>query len=253
MEQKQKRRRGVYFPLLKAGVPLVFAFVLLLVSLRAFAWFYNDRRIAAVAEISDPTAIFINAGNREDIRYLDLGGIDVETSDLYKDFVFCVRGNNVTGYKLQLAYTTNNQFDYELYPATLTADSSSVPANPESLVIYDTHVGGSARQYYYAPAGASPLRGVFLNYDSTASEKLAKNNDVYHSRTYTPSDAASPYLNRHKYAIPLYWQTSGAQTPVLDAHSDFCDYFILRVKWDGEARNDKETDIVYIAAKNVSI
>ena len=251
MKHERKWNKKTVKALLRPGVMLLISFVVFVFSLSAYAWFYFAREIAALAEISDPTAIFINAGNQEDIRYLDLGGIDVENDDTYKDFVFCIRGNRVTGYKIQLAYTTNNQFDYEIYPASSASAPGDVPASPAGLVVYDVH-DGSGTKYYYAPAGTAPLSGGFLNYDGSSGEKLAKNSDSYHNDTYTPAGGGSAYLNRHKYAIPLYWQTSGAIAPEADAHYDFCDYYILRVKWTNDNRNDKETDIVYIAAKNVS-
>ena len=31
---------------------------------------------------------------------------------------------------------------------------------------------------------------------------------------------------------------------------EFCDYFILRVSWQGARSNNKETDIIYITARN---
>ena len=233
-------------------LPVAAVFVLAFMAFSVYSWFYGGHKIAAVSEVADPAAIFINAGNREDIRYLDLGGIDVEGEDDHRDFVFCVRGSYVSGYKIQLAFTTNNQFEYELYPASLTTSSGSVPNDPLALVVYETHEGPDAMHYYYASSGASPLAGSFLNQDSGADELLAKTNDTYYAKTYTPSGAGSTYDNRHKYAVPLYWQGSGIIHPDLDANYDFCDYFILRVKWSGDQKNNKETDIVYISAKNVS-
>ena len=240
----------------KSIVAALTAFTLLAVSMAVYAWFYNGRRIATVAEISNPTAIFINAGNQEDIRYLDLGGIDVEngldpdTGTGHKDFVFCVRGNNVNAYRLQLAYTTNNQFEFEIYAAS---ESAALPAGSSvSIVRYDTHSGSDPVLYYYAPAGATPIAGVIRNLDdSAADEILAKNNDYYHNKTYTPDGGNAPYTNRQKNAIPLYWQATDAAMPTLDQTTfDFCDYYILRVKWTSATKNDKETDIVYLSAKN---
>ena len=239
----------------KAVIAALLAFVMLAVSMTAYAWFYYGRKVAGISEISNPTAIFINAGNQEDIRYLDLGGIDVEsgvdpdTHIGHKDFVFCVRGNNVQAYKLQLAYTTNNQFEFELYAATET--SSEPSGDTLALVYYDTHSGNDPTLYYYAPAGATPIAGTLLNEDTAVTdETIAKNSDYYHNKTYTPDGANAAYTNRHKFAIPLYWQASSSAYPTLDAHFDFCDYYILRVKWTSNTKNDKETDIVYISAKN---
>lgn len=238
----------------KTVVAALLAFVLLCASMAAYAWFYVGRRTAAITEISNPTAIFINTGNEEDIRYLDLGGIDAEAGT-YKDFVFCVRGNNVGSYKLQLAYTTNNQFEFEVYAAT---ESASAPAGASTgVVIYDTHDDVSSTLYYSAPAGASPIPGELVN-DTVVgagdeAETLAlTGGDRYYAETYTPSGSNSPYANHHKHAVPLYWQATAAIQPTLDEHFDFCDYYILRVKWTANTKNDKETDIVYISAKNIS-
>ncbi len=232
----------------KKAAPFLLPFFGFIFTVTVFAWFYSGRIMTSVVEITNPTAIFINAGNEEDIRYLDLGRIDAESGAEYKDFVFCVRGTYVAGYRLQLAYTTNNQFEYEIYPASVTTNSAAVPANAESCVEYDTHGASSVTQYYYALAGATPLAGSFLNEAAGGEEQLAKNNDVYHDLTYTPDGESSPYPYRHKYAIPLYWQ---ARDPVHPAEGlEFCDYYILRVKWEAGKINDKETDIIYISAKN---
>ena len=248
-EKKTEYKKGA---LARAFTLLIISFVLMAASLGTYAWFTYRKRAAGIAEISDPTAIFIKAGSGEDIRYLNLGGIDVETADDYKDFVFCVKGNHVSRYKIQLAYTTNNQFDYEIYKATEVSSSGAVPSDPESVVVYDLHDGSDSVRYYYAASGAAPIAGNFLNLDTGASEKTALTGDEYHDRTYTPTGADSVYLHRHIYAIPLYWQSRNAVSPVMDENMDFCDYYILRVKWDGSSKNDKETDIVYISAKNVS-
>ena len=95
---------------------LVLLFALLSLSI-SYAWFYNERKTIGLEEISNPTAIYINSGNAESHIYIDLGLIDVSKGD-YKDVVFCVRGIHVN-YMIQLAYTTNNQFEFEIYPFML--------------------------------------------------------------------------------------------------------------------------------------
>ena len=237
---------------LKVTVAIVSVIAVLATCAGVYAWFSNNRRAAALAEISDPTAFFINAGNEEDVRYLDLGGIDVETENKYKDFVVCVRGQFVHTYKIQLAYTTNNQFEFELYDASMTTSQGAVPGDAKCLSVYDTHDGSGDTQYYYAPNSAVAYAGTILNLDTSASEKLAKTDDGYYTKTYKPAGSAVTYDNRHKYAVPLYWQTDNTIRTSLDANNEFSMYFILRVKWDADLRNEKETDIVYIAAKNIT-
>ena len=245
MKNESNKKPNNKIGLIRSGVILFVLTCLLAATLTADAWFFYGRNIFAVAEISNPTIISINAGNVEDIRYLNLSGIDV-SNGTYKDFVFCVNGTNIDTYKLQLAYTTNNQFVYEIYPATLLT-SGEVPNGSVGSVIYNVHVGDGAgtTQQYYIPSGTSALPGAFLNKDDEAGEILAKNSDTYHNKTY---EGYTVY--RDKYAIPLYWQTSGVIRGELGG--DFEHYYILRVIWTSESRNSKETDIIYISAKNTA-
>ena len=241
-QETKKALKEVFITERKRLIPLALIILLIACIVSSLGWFSEGRAVAAVEELSRPMSIYINAGNQEDIRYMDLSGINVE-SGTYKDFVFCVRGNNISSYKLQLAYTTNNQFEYELYPATMT--TGAVPADAIGNVIWFTHPGGNT-QNYYIPAGTSPLAGTFKN-RKTDSEILAKDDDRYYTDTY------DTYTNVHKYARPLYWQTNSAIYTTMDANYDFCDYYVLRVIWSSGAVNNKETDIIYIAARNETI
>ena len=281
MNTERKTKLNINPVTLALRVAVLLLLVVLYVTVPMYAWFYQGRRAAAIAEISDPTAIFINAGNREDIRYMDLAGIDVEEGGTefpegsqdegkkYKDYVFCVRGFYVDTYRLQLAYTTNNQFEYRLYRATLA--NGAAPNDNLGETEYKTHPanGESVTQIYYIANGSDPLSGVFLNEKTGTGQFLALDDDTYHDRTYAvlpdndPEGTIYDADNINKYAEPLYWQTSGNQASEhmtdgrlipqgVDGVS-FCDYFILRVVWDAEtSKNDRETDIIYITARNTS-
>ena len=226
---------------------------LLISGVTVWAWLYEGRNVAGIGEISNPTAIHIKAGYDEDVRYLDLSGIDVDVSD-HKDFVFCVKGDNVTHYRLQLAFTTNNQFEFEIYPANgPVASGGVVPGDALTTVDYHIHPSFEV-QHYYVSSGTLPLAGKYLNKKSdflayTGSEVAAGSSANLHDRTYKTGDATT-YDNVNIYAEPLYWQTT---SPVLHSSysSTFADYYILRVKWGEGAKNNKETDIIYITAKNV--
>ena len=261
-KKKTARRSNMLIPLQCLLTALL---MILYAAVPLYAWFYRQRTAAAVAEISDPTAIYINAANKEDIRYMDLSGIDVENDGTptqdgtgkYKDFVFCIRGIDVSAYKLQLAYTTNNQFEYELYHATLA--QGDAPADAVGLALYTTHPVGLAgvEQQYYAPAGSTKIVGDFLNRNTGASEILAYDDDTYHDMTYAmlpANDVATVYGYINKYAEPIYWQSRDSITPTgFEAGgSTFCDYYLLRVIWTNDAVNNKETDIIYISARNNS-
>ena len=105
-----------------------------LLMVPVYSWLALGRVLGAYAPIAKPEALYVGAGHRdydetnqlfpsdhfEDIRYLYLNGIDVNEDQGYYDYVFCIFGKAIHYYRLQLAYTTNNQFEYELYRATET-------------------------------------------------------------------------------------------------------------------------------------
>ncbi|MBO7079627.1 MAG: hypothetical protein J6W64_07450 [Bacilli bacterium] len=227
---------------------LMLALVLLGAS-SIYGWFVSDTHVDAIAKTSNPTAIFIGAGYQEDIMYLDLSDIDVKVANsyqennvtyYYKDFVFCIKGMNVDTYKLQLAYTTNNQFVYEIYPAYESTNSNE--SNVKGKVTYTTHTSPSSNKYYYVANSTAklPLVEGYLNANGT----IGKTNDRYYEQTY------GTYTNVQENAVPIYWQSDLLEGSTLDT-SEFCNYYFLRVSWTGEKANNKETDIIYITAKNM--
>lgn len=245
-------------------------------SSRGSAWFALNKKYAAgIINIDRPTRIYINAGNREEVLYIDLSNIDKESpvknnasgdpstaTEGYYDVVFCVQGDYVDKYRIQLGFTTNNQFEYTLYPAEISA---SEPAADIS-VKYDFHeTTGSA---YYYNSTSTGLTGTYLNRGVNSSDgiiamgnssatKYSWTQESLHELTYLKSDSSGVYNNVNKYAEPLYWQSD--EIVVRDGDKDvsdrnhFCRYFILRLKWDlADAKNDKETDIIYIVAEDFS-
>ena len=245
---------------------LLMVALILLGTTSVFGWFVYDRHVDAIAKTSNPTAIFIGAGNEEDIMYMDLSDIDVnsvnsydenEVTHYYKDFVFCIRGINVPTYRLQLAYTTNNQVNYTIYPA-----KEGNEVNVKGYLVYTPHTTGSSSVRYYIESSASPVGGTYLN--KNTSTITGKNNDSYYTDTY--DDYSNTYV--HTYAVPIYWQSYNILFSEQDDGKDhsrenfyisdnnhngeFCDYYFLRVSWTGEKTNDKETDIIYITAKNIA-
>ncbi len=198
-------------------------------SVTVYAWFTNQRRLDTITKINAPTALSIGAGAKEDSVYIDMGGIDVESGS-EKNFVFCVFSDETAGdYKIQLAHTTNIGFTYEIYKATV--GTGEVTANYDVL-----YTDQSGNNYYYTKS--SLLNGGYLNQEPGAS--IA--NTVYHEKSY------GNYSEVQKNAEPLYWQSKPAITPSNLVGAGFVDYYILRVSWTEDVKNDKETDMVYITA-----
>lgn len=227
--------------------------IVLICLMPVFAWFTYQRSVIAATKVSNPLALYINAANIEQIKYLDLSEIDVEEDPNvhYKDFVFSVNGKNIDYFKLQLAHTTNNQFTYTIYPATKVASAIEVESNPISNIIYITHDGSNEIQHYYVPSGTDAVAGAYLNDKVENSETLGDgtvqhDDKTFHKLTY------DNYGNVNKYAEPMYWQSSGQIATIRVGEStNFVNYYILRVGWGQDAQNTKETDILYIAAKKV--
>ena len=135
-KKKQKRK------LILSGVALALSGLVLVIS---YAWFYMRREMSTVAWITAPIVLDIRAGNNQDIKYLDMGNIEVGETDGYKDYVFCVYGKPVDNYSLQLAYTTNIAFHYDVYRANLAENGSGEvtfesPDNTATFNIGDTPV-----------------------------------------------------------------------------------------------------------------
>ena len=224
-------------------ITVVILAAMLIAATPVLAWFYVKKNLGAYVPVSSPESLYIGAGHRdietemfEDIRYLYFDSIDAAKNIEYWDHVFCVYGKAISHFKIQLAYTTNNQFTYAIYPAS----ESSVES--EGAVRYTTHT--STPQTYYYSINGEALAGATLNETTVDGKRLGilDSENTYFYNTY------GNYTNIDKYAVPIYWQTTGYQTG--NRNADFVNYYILRVGMNGKSANDRETDIICIAAKS---
>lgn len=242
-ERSPKNSGSVARKLIPIAVTMFALFLAL--ALPVLSWFITKKQLLAYSPVTSPEALYIGAGHRdiengtfEDVRYLYFNGINA--NDEYSDYVFCVFGTAISGFNIQLAFTTNNQFEYEIY----RAEESTTPS--EGAVRYVTHDGSNSVYYYSIDTeqnGGNPLDGNFLN--ATEVDGLVLADSSRHAAAY----GDYTYVNR--FAEAIYWQT---EDPIA-GHStaDFVVYFILRVKTNGKASNDRETDILCISAKSITI
>lgn len=219
-----------------------------LVAIPTMAWFAHQKELATMAKVNSPAKLSLKSGAGEDIVQFKMAGIDAENGAYdsvnnyyYKDFVFSVDGEDISSYKIQIAHTTNINFTYYLYKATPS----------ETGVEYKKEDRSKA---YYRPA-EDYIDGTYINKadktyndgDNAVTRKIGT--DGYESPSYDNSDS------RQEYAEPLYWQTSSAITANATAYDDdddekaFRNYYILRVTWKSDVKNDKETDLIYITAE----
>ena len=109
----------------KLYISSVIALILALIALIGvtLSWFFYRRELDTLTWIKTPVRLDIRSGNNHDIAYLDLGSIDADTPDRTIERVFCVYGEPVDIYSLQLAYTTNIAFYYDIYSIHLIQTS----------------------------------------------------------------------------------------------------------------------------------
>ena len=206
-----------------------------------FAWYAVRAGTAAYVPVFSPEALYIGAGHRdieedtfEDARYLYFNGLSAEGDD-HVDKVFCVYGKGIGAYKIQLAYTTNNSFTYKIYSATESETSSA------GAVEYIVHQA-EAKAYYYTANGEA-IAGTYLNKTEEDGRAIATSGN--HADTY------GSYSNVQKNAEPIYWQTSSSETG--NVRGDFVNYYLLRIYKNNKATNDRETDVLCIAAKAITV
>mgnify|MGYP004531715983 CR=1 FL=1 len=223
-----------------SGAALVISGLLLVVS---YAWFYTQREMGTAAWIKAPVVLDIRAGNNQDIKYLDMGNIEVGEAGGYKDYVFCVYGKPIDNYSLQLAYTTNIAFHYDVYRADLSENGDIVFQSPEGSAKFkiarNTLVisGLSMNEIKTQNSSPSQYQSHVLSYGDEKRENIV--------------DKAKVQANNE----PLYFlaEENGVKVMrprnILKGNTEFLDYYVIRVSWKaGEVHNDKETDIVYLTA-----
>ena len=270
--------------------------IALLIAVPVYSWFSYQRKAAEMFKVEYPNALYINAAHREDRIFFNLDGIDIgeykldpATNTQIKDavtgdpikvdqmmYVFSVSGSNTTSFRLQMAHTTNNLFNYTLYEAKqyreYSAAATAAGNDIDRIVRYEMNTGSHTENtiqvvgdlisdeddetgtLYYVK-NTTPLSGRYLNEDSTNTKLGIKSTDnTYYSQTY--GDNTNVQLN----AVPKYWQsdvtlvTSGDNKEV-DANKNFCKYFILVVTWKDQEQStqeDKETDLIYFSVERLN-
>ena len=288
---------------LSKRIQIIVAMVLtlaILIAVPSFSWFSYQRRIIKLYKVDKPNPLYLSAAHREDSMHFEIDGIFIdeilvdgdgdpildgegnEQKITYKDYVFCVTGEAVRSFTIQIAYTTNNPFTYQVFAAKeLTDKPATTDGEPVDYVEYvltgDRQEGipelnGDA---YHSNAPASTI--MYYQIDKTVAEKtgiidsngkypgiflnstdgrLADNDSNGSSGTYL-TFGYGEYLNIQQNARPVYWQARNVATTPGDNNANkapFSRHFILRISWT-EGSIDvatKETDIVYLSVKATS-
>ena len=235
----------------KLYISSVIALILALIALIGvtLSWFFYKRELDTLTWIKTPIRLDIGSGKNHDIAYLDLGSIDADTPDRTIERVFCVYGEPVDLYSLQLSCTTNIAFYYDVYRAS-DNDSGSKKVD----FTYTDTTGDHTEKFSYNESdrviAAKPLNKMEkTEIDAHQSHTLSYGDD----KGLNPVDKSKVQSN----AEPLYWLASenglnvmkpkNVQINETTKSAYFCDYYVLKIHWEaGTVVNDKETDMVYL-------
>ena len=274
----------------------------LLIEIPVFAWFTNQRKAAEMYKVNNPNSLILSAAHREDSTNFEINGVNAdeilvdgegskildanqqEQKITHKYYVFNVTGDSVSKFTIQLAYTTNNPFTYELYAANeLTERPAAVPQQPVDYVEYtltgETVEGIpqlSGEEYHLSAAPpenpADPPTKLYYQIDHQETDGgvavAGKYNGHYLNSTNGTNANSDPdnsyyemaydtYTNTHQNAKPVYWQATNVSAIPGTVNSNkipFSRHFILKVSWPAGSLDNtaKETDIVYITVKATS-
>ena len=260
----KKEKRKTILNKLSTGKKIQLVAIILLVIasvgvIPTFAWFSNRKQAATMAKVNSPAKLSIKSGNAEDIIQFEMSNIDVgngsEAGEEY--FVFCVEGEDVSKYNLQIAHTTNINFTYTLYRAH---------SDNAGMVVYkdkDQAIHRYRKADEFVDNENANAYGGYIYAIEVDGRLMATNN--YTEESYSDSNYADGSGTNHVqyYAEPLYWQTKASiQANALDdsipyneytgEENRFLNYFVLEVSWgagDIPDGNSKETDLIYITAQ----
>jgi len=268
---------GAFKKLSKAHkIQLIAAFLVTLAVITIipiYAWFSYQRGLAELQLIKSPDLLYITAANAEAVKNLDMSGINVEAVKVVngedipitsKMYPFCVAGDYVPDFTLQLAHTSNNAFNYEIFEGTVYTTEADAQASGKEYVEYNVTYnlsginvdglnrdGVTAGDILYIAKGSSLQTGSSDNTKNYTGRYLNMSGDNRTATTKYLEECYGDYGIYTIYELPLYWQCSGIPSveDQLNHGNTFFKTFIIEVSWEaGQVRNLKETDIVYLMA-----
>lgn len=245
--KKIKKKTVLLFTLAATG--------LILVGVIVYAWFFYKRQLDTLTWIKTPIRLEIGSGNNHDIAYLDMGSIDADTSEHSMTYVFCVYGEPIDMYSLQLAYTTNIPFYYEVYRAKLSTSSQTTSDNIVTVPFtYTDNSGEHTENFTYDKSSTPVISAMPLSKMDEAEIKKHQSHNLSYGDENGQNAVDSSKVQKN--AEPLYWLASENNLDMLNPKNKgknafggdcFCDYFVLRVSWEpNTVSNDKETDMDYL-------
>lgn len=246
---------------LSVKIQLVIA-ILCTMAIPVYAWFAYQDRIEALSKVKEPPSINLASGGEDPALYITLENIDVNTTNHEKYVVFSVEPGKYSAYDIQLTHTTNIPFTYELYRVRQDNENGTIEYTDHSI---DVNGGKTELKYSIMTTAAGTTNGKVTltdinQNDDSPNRILGDENklETYKRRNYnTGTDEVNQYVE------PIYSVARRIpQLPVGDDGSSDRDYYAIKITWQvnpnigvddanywNYAFNNKETDIIYISAK----
>lgn len=272
-----KMIKKIFEKVKKLSIPMKIQLVLALIwttAIPVYAWFAFQERIEAFTKVKEPPSINLASGGDDPALYISLENIDV-TSGSGKYIVFSIEPGKYSAYDIQLSHTTNIPFTYELYRVKEDDNGSieyidhSRNVNPLTGENVETTLHYSVMtDYNYSTTRTNIANGKVnlqdINPDDNSPGRiLGDESDLNQSRkNYVTGDTVNQYVK------PLY--SVARKIPQLSDGEDGSaerDYFAIKILWTqgatnmteanqdywNRAFNNKETDLIYIAAKQNTV
>lgn len=227
-------------------------------AIPVYAWFTFQDRIEALTKVKEPPSINLASGGDDPALYINLENIDVSVSN-EKYIVFSVEPGKYASYDIQLSHTTNIPFTYELF---------RVSEDENGTIEYTDHTRNNGiktkLKYSIMTTVAGTAEGKLtmndINPDDNSSGgRILGSEELLTRKNYSNTD------NVNQYVKPLYSVSRSISklNENEDGSSDR-DYFAIRLTWKTKADaneseywnfafNNKETDIIYISAKQSAV
>lgn len=240
-------------------VQLIIA-ILCTLSVPAFAWFFYQDRIETFSKIKEPPSINLASGGDDPALYISLENIDVSKST-EKYIVFSVEPGKYSAYDIQLSHTTNIPFTYELY--RIQEDENGMIEYVDHTRVVNVEETTIKYKIMTMPKKTEPWQVILTDInpdDGTTGRTLGDETALaaYNRCNYTENDKVNPYVK------PIY--SVARRIPQLNENEDGSsarDYFAIKITWTqgannltesdanywNNAYNNKETDLIYISAK----
>lgn len=264
----EKNKNSANKKIKKLSLPLKIQLVVAIVcslSIPVFAWFAYQDKIAVMSKIKEPPSINLASGGDDPALYISLENIDVSKSPAEKYVVFSVEPGKYSAYDIQLTHTTNIPFTYELFRVKEDEDGTIEYTDHTRTVDTETELKYAVMTDITDTITLSGKINLSdINPDSSGTRTLGNEETLasLSRRNYSVTDD-----NVNQYVKPLY--SIARKIPQLNASvdgSDDRDYFAIKITWTtnpnlneedegywDNAYNNKETDIIYISAKENSL